>query len=383
MHGYPAWDEKGVVRKSPKKYMTLVSDLRGSYPLAMIVRFYMLISLLILFASSPMVVWADDVAIDSDAWWEPHYSKIHRTDECKNIKAVLNEARAVDKISAYTFAHSLLAWHYWQGPCFDNDTAFAEGLLLNVAERGNFIAATYLAQMYFLQKGEDAPLAKDWGQRAKHALAPLSSINWKQTFYAPIAEHFRQKKQVLSPHLEQAFSWFENIQHDDPNTLYEIGMSLLDDRTIPEAKVYACRWLYAAKRRGHTQARYRLARQLIFGEGVRQKLDSAMLLLDQSVNQDQNIDAYILVSQLLQKGDIFERDLRKAYIALLRAQKQGASVEKADFERLHAQLPSYMIDSANEDANDSDFLIFLFPTPEKQPLNQSGRPGSMCVFVPN
>ena len=360
-----------------------MSGSRESYPLAMIVRFYMLISLLILFASSPMVVWAEDVAIDRDAWWEAHYSKIHRTDECKDIKAVLDEVRAVDKISAYTTAHSLLAWHYWQGPCFDKDTAYAEQLLLNVAERGNTTAATYLAQMYFLQKGEDDPLAKDWAQRVKYALASLSSINWKQNFYAPIAEHFRQKEQVLSPHLEQAFSWFENIQHGDSNTLYEIGMSLLEDRTIPEAKIYACHWLQAAERRGHAQARYRLARQLIFGEGVRENLFRAGLYLDQSVNQDQNIDAYILVSQLLEKGDIFEKNLSKAYIALLRAQKLGANVEKADFERIHAQLSLHKIEWAKRDAQDSDFLIFLFLPPKTEALNRSEVIHNICVSIPS
>ena len=347
-----------------------MSDLRGSYPLAMIVRFYMLISLLILFASSPMVVWAEDVAIGSDAWWEAHYSKIHRTDECKDIKAVLDEVRAVDKISAYTTAHSLLAWHYWQGPCFDKDAAFAEGLLLNVAERGNFISAIYLAQMYFLQKGEDAPLAKDWGQRAKYALAPLSNLNWKQAVHAPLVEHFKQKEQVLSPHLEQAFSWFENTQHDDPNTLYEIGMNLLDDHIIPEAKVYACRWLQAAEQRGHAQARYRLARQLVFGEGVTQSLFRAKLYLNQSVNKDQNIDAYILVSQLFEKGKIFEKNLHFAYVALRRAQAVGADVEM-HMARLRPQLSARDIRSEEHtsELQSPMYLVCRLLLEKKKPLH--------------
>jgi len=319
-----------------------------------------------------MVVWAEDVAIDSDAWWEAHYSKIHRTDECKDIKAVLDEVRAVDKISAYTTAHSLLAWHYWQGPCFDKDAAFAEQLLLNVAERGNFISAIYLAQMYFLQKGEDAPLAKDWAQRAQYAMAPFFLINWKQAVHAPLVEHFKQKEQVLSPHLEQAFSWFENIQHDDPNTLYEIGMSLLDDRTTPESRINACHWLHAAERRGHTQARYRLARQLVFGEGVRQALDRAMLYLDRSVNQDQNIDAYILVSQLMEKGDIFEKNLRFAYVALRRAQAVGGDV-KTHMARLRPQLSARDIEYAEEYARDDKLILYFLkiqsqPSPPEMPI---------------
>jgi len=326
----------------------------------MIVRYSMLTSLLvlILFAATPVVVWAEDVAIDSDAWWEAHYSKIHRTDECKDIKAVLDEVRAVDKISAYTTAHSLLAWHYWQGPCFDKDAAFAEQLLLNVAERGNFISAIYLAQMYFLQKGEDAPLAKDWAQRAQYAMAPFFLINWKQAVHAPLVEHFRQKGQVLSPHLEQAFSWFEKTQRGDPNTLYEIGMSLLDDRTIPEAKIDACHWLQAAEQRGHAQARYRLARQLIFGEGVTQSLFRAKLYLYQSVNKDQNIDAYILVSQLFEKGNIFEKNLHFAYVALRRAQAVGADVE-TQMARLRPQLSARDIESAEEYARDEKLTLYF------------------------
>jgi len=326
----------------------------------MIVRYHMLLSLLTLlvFVSSPTVSWAEDAAIGSDAWWEGHYSKIYRTDECKGIKTALDEARGLDEISAYTSAYSLLAWHYWQGPCFDNDTAFAEGLLLNVAERGNFIAATYLAQMYFLQKGEDAPLAKDWAQRVKYALGILSSTNWKQTYYALIAEHFRQKGQMLSPHLEQAFSWFENIQRGDPNTLYEIAMNLLDNSTLPEAKVDACHWLDAAQQKGHTQARYRLARQLVFGEGVRQSLDRAMLYLSQSVNQDQNIDAYILVSQLFEKGDIFEKNLRFAYVALLRAQAAGGDVIDP-IAQLRPQLSAQDIEYAVAYAKDGKRSLYF------------------------
>lgn len=305
-----------------------------------------------------MVSWAKDAAIGSDAWWEGHYSKIYRTDECKGIKTALDEARAFDKLTAFTTAHSLLAWLYWQGPCFNKDISYAEHLLGHVAERGNFGAAIYLAQMYFLEQGEDAPLANDWAQRVKYALPPRSPTNWRETIFAPLAEHFRQKDQVLSPHLEQAFAWHENIQRGDPNTLYEIAMNLLDDRTLPEAKINACRWLYEAQRKGHAQARYRLARQLVFGEGVRPNLDSAILKLHKSVNQDQNIDAYILVSQLLVKGDIFERNIRFAYVALLRAQAVGGDV-KAHMARLRPQLSARDIEYAEAYAKDGKRSLYF------------------------
>lgn len=331
----------------------------------------------------PIKSWAMFVAADDDLWWDAQYNKIHGTNDCASLKAALDEARAFDRLASFTSAQTGLAWHYWQGPCLDNDIAFAERLLQGAAERGNHIAAVYLAQMYFLEHGEDAALSKEWAQRAQYAMAPFASFDWKQTFYAPHAEHFRAKGQTFSPHLEQAFAWLEAPQQRDPNALYEIGMTLFEDDTVPEAKINACHWLNAAQRTGHVQARYRLARQLIYGEGVMQNLDRGNLLLDQSINQDQYIEAYMLAAQLLEKGDLFNKDLRKAYIALLRAQQQGGNIDQATFDRIEAQLSPSKIEWSKKDASDSRYLIYLFMTPEMKPQNESTTSHNICVSMPS
>ena len=66
--------------------------------------------------------------------------------------------------------------------------------------------------------------------------------------------------------------------------------------------------------------------QLALGDGVEINPQRAELLLGLSANVDKNVDAYLLAAQLLQKGDVFEKSLPNAYLALLKAQALGADV---------------------------------------------------------
>lgn len=309
--------------------------------------------------ASPQKTWGGELTPLDDAWWSRHYAKIHDTEECKGLEPHFAYARKVDQGNGTMSAHVLLGSLYWLGPCFDQDLPLAEHLLTQTAERGQSIAALYLAQFYFLAEGESAPRTQEWLQRAKLAM-PLLSGNWKRDIYPVLKARFEQSGERLSPHLEDVFNWYRSINHGDPEVSYQIGLDLLEKNTYSESKVLACNWFYKAETRDHVKARYQLGRQLALGDGVKVAPGAAMLMIQKSANIDKNPDAFLLAARLLQEGDVFERNLPDAYFALLKAKALGADVTE-QLKTLEPQLTKKERERAQSWANFEPALITLDP----------------------
>lgn len=295
--------------------------------------FLILLSTALLVSRSSL---ADGTVPYGDDWWNDHYAKIQDTENCRNLKDTFDQARQLDRRVGKMSSLVLLGFLYWQGQCFDKNLLLAEQLLTRTAERGESVAAVYLAQFYYLIKGEDAPETKAWVERAKYAMALLGN-DWKQGLYTPLSNYFKQTGQHLAPQLEQAFSWYEGIQKGDPEVIYQTGIRLLENDTYPESKVLACEWLFEAETKGHVKARFQLGRQLALGDGVKVAPGKALLLLELSANVDKNADAYLLAAQLLQQGDVYEKHLPNAYFALLKAQSMGRDVSE-QLKQLEPQI---------------------------------------------
>jgi TPR repeat protein len=268
-------------------------------------------------------VWAADNAPSHNAWWESVYDKFYPTDECLAVREDIKYVRTLDQKHSTVLAHFYLGSQLLDGLCLNRNTAQAKEAFQYAAERGDAYSAIFLAQLYFMEEGTDGPKADEWGERARYSMVKLPDpAEIKQILIN------RFEGTVLSPHLEEAFAWFKGIQSQSPDAFYQIGMNVLKNNTYLESKVLACRWFYEAEIQGHAGARFQLGRQLALGDGVKVAKRQAFWALETSTNVDKNVDAYLLAAQLLQKGDVFEKNLPNAYFALLKAQTMGADVSE-------------------------------------------------------
>ena len=326
--------------------------------------------------------WAREKLIYDDAWWENQYKKIYDTPQCQHIIPNIDRIRKYDHKSKTFIAPFMwaLGMYVSTGECGAPEQNQALAIFTDLAERGEGIPAIYLAQFYHIKYGANAPITRSWIERAKNAMPLIVTENWRKDFYQPLADDFQKAGTPFSPQLERIFSWGEKILNGEPNRIYEFGVALLDHGKNVEDKVLGCRWLYRAMNKGHSQARYRFARQMLLGEGVVQNPRDGHGYLYPAVNQDHNIDAILFVSQLLEKGDVFKRSLSDAYIALLRAKKFGATITDNDLNRLRNQLTKSDLDWVKRYAFDMKMSIFFTLTPELAALSRSRPTPSSCQF---
>ncbi len=301
---------------------------------------------------------ADTLLAYDEVWWQAQYTKLYDKPECQEFIPAIEKMREFDRFSGqwgapFTWALGL----YWEnGECADPNQEEALVIFTDLAGRGEIFPAIYLAQLYHIEYGADVPLTKAWMERAKNVMPLIIRENWRDVFHKPLAESFQRAGTPLSPQLEEIFTWGEEMLNGDADRLYEYGMTLLEYGQNPEDNVLACRWLYAAERKGHVQARFHLARIHILGDGVVQAPREARPWLYFSVNKDKNIDALIFLSTLLEKGGVFKRDLSDAYTALLRAKQMGAGVT-SEIVQLRNKLSDRDIEHAEWLANQETAAI--------------------------
>ncbi|MBL4692770.1 MAG: sel1 repeat family protein [Magnetovibrio sp.] len=319
------------------------------------------ITLLVLFLSLFTLgfpsAWASENLTNDDDWWEKQYEKFDDTDQCSAVTDYLKGLRFYDHHNTTFLAHIFLGGYLRQGTCLKVNIPLAKKVFIFAAERGETTPALLLAQLYFTEEGEEGSNAQEWAKRARLLMITLTTpMRWKQYLFK------RFQTSTLSPHLEHAFAWIKEKQNGPVDAVYDIGMDVLKNGTYPESKVVACRWFYNAEIKGHTKASFQLGRQLALGDGVKIASGKAMLLLELSANVDHNVDAYVLAAQLLQEGDVFEKNLPHAYFALLKAQILGADVS----EQLKALEP-LLTDSerwnANLDATTGPYQLTLSHDP--------------------
>ncbi|MFC1672960.1 tetratricopeptide repeat protein [Pseudomonadota bacterium] len=271
----------------------------------------------------------NDKSIHDDSWWKPAYKEAAGQNDCTKVMSILTRAQKAGNITA----HGTLGEFYHRGLCGDKDIKKAKTLLRYGAERGEAWDAAYLAQIYFIEKGEHDPAAKEWAHRAQFAMIRMGSDTWKKVI------PYLHIDGPLSPHLQQAFSWLENIENEDAEILFNIGKDFLEHGTWPESKVLACYWLDESSRKGHVRASYLLARQVIMGDGV---LVAPVLgttrLYDAFEGGD--VDAFLFAAQILEQGHVVDQSYLHAYVALMRAQNLGADVTDS-IDRVFPHLTDY------------------------------------------
>jgi len=328
--------------------------------------------------------WARERLVYDDAWWDAQYAKIYDTPACQDAIPSMEKIKEFDRELDLLKAPRVwaLGLYYEKGVCADPAPDQAIAILTDLAERGEGIATVYLAHFHHIKFGANAPLTLAWMERAKNAMSRIIAKNWRKTFYQSRADAFQKIGTPFSPQLEHIFSWGEEILNGDPEIIYKFGINLLEHGKNSEDKVLGCRWLYKAMNKGHAQARYRFARQMLLGDGVMQVPSDAFGYLYSAVNRDHNLDAILFVSQLLEKGGLFKRSLPDAYIALLRARNFGAIVADDDLSRLRNQLTKGELYWAEKDAVNMKMSIFFTLTPQLAALDSSGIASRTCKFVP-
>ncbi|MBF0246700.1 MAG: sel1 repeat family protein [Alphaproteobacteria bacterium] len=264
-----------------------------------------------------------------DAWWRMQQGKVFDRPSCQEIHDTIGNLRAFDLKNQTLNAPSSLAWSLFFSvkDCLASDRSLALWILEDVAAHGDGISIIVLAQFSYLEFGADDPMTRTRVERAKNAMGRLLTPNWRTLLYEPLVAGLKKEDVDLSPQLEDAFAWAESTLNGDSDEMYRIGLSLVDSGKYPEDKVLGCHWLSQAEAKGHRQARFRLGKQLALGEGVNVSAEKAMLLLSISASRDRNTDAYLLAADLLQRGDVYRKNLPEAYYALLKAQVLGENVK--------------------------------------------------------
>ncbi|MBD3661804.1 MAG: sel1 repeat family protein, partial [Arenibacter algicola] len=191
-----------------------------------------------------------------------------------------------------------------------------------------------------------------------------------------------RKGTPLSPQFDQIFSWGEQILHGNPEAIYQFGIMLIENDTYPEDKILGCRWLFKAVSKNHAQARYRLARQLLLGNGVLQVPDLGYGYLDQAIRSDNVPEAFIFAADMAERGDLLQKDLMQAYAALLRARRLGGNVEARELKRLRTQLSETEIKVAQKYGEEEESLVHFSLTDEAKRLNEPVSASYLCRFKP-
>jgi len=336
---------------------------------------------LLMLGSTPS--WAGERLVYDEAWWEAQYAKIYDTPQCQEIITNIEKVRDAERPFGTLIAQQgwALALYGAKGECADPAPDQALAIFTDLAERGEGVPAVFLAHFHHIKHGANAPLTLASMERAKHAMPLIIRENWRKEFYQPLADSFQEMGTPFSPKLENIFSWGEEILNGDSENIYQFGVNLLDHGKNSEDKVFGCRWLYKAERMGHKQARYRLARQHILGDGIQQAPDNGSSWLYNSVNKDQNVEALIFASNLLEQGDIFEKHLAGSYMALLRAKSLGADVTNR-LERLRVQLTPHQLEWAVIDAKNPKYTLAFMTSPDLKRPPRSGLAPLICKFVP-
>lgn len=326
---------------------------------------------------------ADAPLAYDEAWWQTQYAKLYDKPECQALIPTIEKMREFDRFSGQWTAPMVWALGLYgaKGECADPAQDDALAILTDLAGRGEGFPAVYLAQLYHVEEGADSPLTQDWMQRTKNAIPRIITENWREDFYQPVVNGFKEMGAPISPQLNEIFAWGEGMLNGAPDPLYEHGMALLEHGKNPEDKVLACRWLYAAERKGHAQARYRFAQLHILGENIIRDPGVGMSWLHISVNEDRNVDALIFLSTLLEKGDVFRQDLTDAYAALLRAKKMGADVT-LELARLRDKLSNKDIGHAEWLVDQETALITFGLSDSLKKKRRSGSASPFCQFLP-
>lgn len=257
-------------------------------------------------------------SIHDDTWWHPEYKEAVSNRDCVTVMSILNRAQKAGNISA----HDLLGEFYWDVVCVGKDAKKAEHFYRYGAERGKPWGAANLAQILYIEKGENDPLAIESANRARYAMMDRGIKSWQKLF------PFLHPNAPLSPHLKQALVWLEKRENDDANALFKIGKNFLENSTWPESKVLACYWLKKAANKGHNRASYLFARQHLLGEGVLISNLAGVSELHQAM-EEEDVDAYLLAAKIMEQGKVVDQSYDDAYFALIRAQGLGAEVTEA------------------------------------------------------
>lgn len=274
-----------------------------------------------------------------------------------------------------------LGLYFAKGECAAPDPDQAIEILTDLAERGQGLPPVFLAHFYHIKHGANAPLTQSWRERVKNAMPLIISESWRKDFYQPLAVAYQKERIPFSPQLENIFLWGEETLGGEAESLYQIGIRLIENGTNPEDKVLGCRWLYEAEKKGHTQARFRIAQLHLLGEGIVQAPGTATPWLYMSVNKDKNVKALLFLSQLLDRGEVFKRDLPESYAALLKAERLGANV-KSELTRLRPKLSNKQIESAQWRLTLPNYkLSFQIYGPEKY-LERSLITSHICRILP-
>ncbi|PHS78215.1 MAG: hypothetical protein COB59_08225 [Rhodospirillaceae bacterium] len=279
-------------------------------------------------------------SIHDDTWWHPEYKEAVSNRDCVTVMSILNRAQKAGNIRA----HNLLGEFYWDGICVGKDAQKAEHFYRYGAERGKPWGAANLAQIRYIEKGENDSLAIEWANRARYSMMDRGIKSWKKLF------PFLHPNAPLSPHLKQALVWLEKRENDDANALFKIGKDFLNNSTWPESKVLACYWLRTAETKGHIRASYLRARQYLLGEGVLISKLAGVNALHQAM-RGEDIDAYLLAAQIMEQGRVVNQSYYYAYFALIRAQGLGAEVTEA-IQRVAAHLDKVQLIDVSRDERD-------------------------------
>ncbi|MBL4613755.1 MAG: hypothetical protein JKY27_02615 [Magnetovibrio sp.] len=344
---------------------------------------YSICTLLAVLAFYPKELFAETVHAYDDAWWEAQYERIYDTPKCREIISNTEKIKEADRKVGLLIAPQVWAigMYFAKGECGDPAPDEALEILTDLAERGQGIAAVFLAQLYHINHGANAPLTQSWVERAKHAMPLIITKDWRKDFYQPLADGFQKAGTSLSPQLERIFSWGEETLGGEAEPLYQIGIRLIEQGANPGDKVLGCRWLYAAEKKGHHQARFRIAQLHIRGEGIIQAPGTASPWLYMSVNNDNSVKALLFLSQLLERGAVFKKDLPESYAALLKAEHLGANV-KSELMRLNPKLSHKQLKSARWRLTLPNYkLSFQVHDPDKY-QERSLIISHICRFVP-